>query len=52
MLSKLTSSIAVALFTLILMLGLNGCNTMSGIGEDLEAAGDAIEDEAEENKTY
>lgn len=29
-----------------------GCNTMSGIGQDMEAAGDAIDREAEEKKTY
>jgi len=27
-------------------LGLAACNTVEGIGEDVEAAGDAIEDEA------
>jgi predicted small secreted protein len=29
-----------------LLLGLAGCNTIEGVGEDIEAAGDAIEDEA------
>lgn len=28
--------------------GLAGCNTVEGFGEDLEAAGDNLEDEAEE----
>lgn len=28
--------------------GLSGCNTTQGFGEDVEAAGDAIEDAAEE----
>lgn len=27
--------------------GLSGCNTMSGAGQDIEAAGEAIEDAAE-----
>jgi len=27
--------------------GLTGCNTVEGAGEDIEDAGDAIEDEAE-----
>lgn len=31
-----------------LLLGLAGCNTVEGLGEDIESAGDAIEDEADE----
>jgi len=31
---------------------ISGCNTMSGIGKDVESAGDAIEDSAEKNKSY
>ena len=31
-----------------LIFGLAGCNTVEGFGEDVEAAGDAIEDEASE----
>jgi predicted small secreted protein len=33
-------------------LGLSGCNTTAGMGENVEAAGDAIEDKAEETKPY
>ncbi|EXJ16070.1 entericidin A/B family lipoprotein [Imhoffiella purpurea] len=29
-----------------------GCNTMSGVGQDLEAAGEGIEQSAEQNKDY
>ena len=29
--------------------GLAGCNTMEGLGEDLEAGGEALEEEAEEH---
>jgi len=29
-----------------------GCNTMSGLGEDVQEAGDALEDAADKNKTY
>lgn len=29
-----------------LMAGIAGCNTVEGVGEDIEAAGDAISDEA------
>ncbi|KGM06272.1 hypothetical protein LP43_2146 [Methylophaga thiooxydans] len=38
--------------TLALGLSLTACNTMEGVGEDVEAAGDAIEDSASENKQY
>ena len=31
---------------------LSGCNTLSGMGEDVEAAGSAIDKSAEENKPY
>lgn len=31
---------------------ISGCNTVAGVGEDVEAAGDAIEDKAEEKKNY
>lgn len=31
-----------------LMAGIAGCNTVEGVGEDVEAAGEAIEEEAEE----
>ena len=31
-----------------LMLALGACNTMSGAGEDIEAAGDAMSDTAED----
>ncbi|MGB3222916.1 MAG: entericidin A/B family lipoprotein [Desulforhopalus sp.] len=38
------------IFTMVSVLA--GCNTMSGIGQDVEAAGDAVEESAEKNKTY
>ncbi|MCB2053047.1 MAG: entericidin A/B family lipoprotein [Geminicoccaceae bacterium] len=31
-------------------IGLSGCNTVSGAGKDLEAAGDTISDTAEDAK--
>ena len=37
---------------LLVPLFTSGCNTVSGIGEDVEAAGDAIEKKAEEEKKY
>lgn len=44
------------IFTLIVLLSLSGmllvstvgCNTMAGIGQDIESAGGAIEEEAED----
>ena len=33
-------------------LGLSACNTTAGLGEDIEHAGSAIKDEAEEKKRY
>lgn len=36
----------------LLPLTLSGCNTISGAGEDVEAAGKAIEKAAETNKQY
>ncbi|WP_306016623.1 entericidin A/B family lipoprotein [Oceanicaulis sp. MMSF_3324] len=38
---------ALAVSTLILA----GCNTIAGAGQDIEEAGDAIEDTAEENRS-
>lgn len=38
--------------SILLTLGLAGCNTMEGIGEDMGAAGDSIDREAEESKNY
>ena len=37
------------LLGLVLAAGLAGCNTIGGAGEDLEQAGEAIEEEAEED---
>lgn len=31
-------------------LGLSACNTMEGVGQDIERGGEAIEDEARERK--
>jgi len=32
------------------VLGLVGCNTMSGAGKDIQAGGEALENSAEKNK--
>lgn len=38
----------ILLLAFLLGSGLAGCNTMEGVGEDMEAAGEAIDQEAEE----
>ena len=42
----------IALFLLMLLTAgsLSACNTMAGVGKDVEAAGDTIEDTAEDCK--
>ena len=47
--SKIPLLLGVAL---ALPLLLAGCNTVSGLGEDVEAAGEASEKSAEKNKKY
>jgi predicted small secreted protein len=43
---------AITVFWLAATFALSGCNTVAGVGEDLETAGDSLEDTAEENKSY
>lgn len=51
--SKTRRIALLALITIgVTSIWLTGCNTTAGIGKDIEAAGDAIEEEAEENKRY
>lgn len=38
----------LVLFSGLLLIGSAGCNTTEGLGQDVEAAGEAIEDAAEE----
>ncbi|MCB1675044.1 MAG: entericidin A/B family lipoprotein [Halioglobus sp.] len=38
------------LLVAVLALGLGGCNTIAGAGQDIESAGGAIEDAAEDAK--
>ena len=47
----LKDTIAKSLIALMLLTGgfaLSACNTTEGVGEDIEAAGDAIDDAAED----
>lgn len=43
---RLTFALPLALF---FALGLSACNTVEGAGEDIESAGDAVEDATENN---
>lgn len=36
----------------LLLVVLTGCNTVRGLGQDIESAGGAIERKAEQKKTY
>lgn len=38
------------LLSLVLAAGLAGCNTIEGAGEDIQQAGEAIDEEAEESQ--
>jgi len=40
------------LLLLPLIIGLGGCNTVAGVGEDLEAAGGGLEESAERRQAY
>lgn len=40
------------ILSILMTIGLAACNTMEGVGEDMGAAGDAIDKEAEESKNY
>jgi len=40
------------LFALFMLIGVSACNTIKGAGEDIQAAGGAIENTAKKTKTY
>jgi predicted small secreted protein len=56
MMKKIVPKISAMLLILSVLglasLTLTGCNTTAGMGKDIEAAGDAIKDKAEEEKKY
>jgi entericidin B len=51
---EILSMPSVYTFCLILLLGglVSGCNTVKGAGQDLEAGGNAIENSAQDAKSY
>jgi entericidin B len=46
-----TKRMPKAIFVLLVLVTLAACNTISGAGEDVRAAGSAITDEAEETQS-
>ena len=40
----------VALFLLLVFAGLTGCNTMEGLGRDIQRGGAELQDEAREHR--
>ncbi len=49
---KITMTLFAAAMAIAALTTLSGCNTVAGAGEDIEAAGDAIEKKAEKEKGY
>ena len=49
---EICMKITAAFLSLFFIFGLAACNTIEGAGKDVEAAGDAVEDTARENKNY
>ena len=52
MISRIFVTVLVTLFLVGLIGTLSGCNTMEGVGKDIEQGGKAIKDEAREQKRY
>ncbi|AFJ03174.1 putative small secreted protein [Methylophaga frappieri] len=46
------NKLTAAFLATLMMIGLSACNTVQGVGEDMEAAGSAINKKAEETKGY
>ena len=47
---RVVRALLAGLWAAVFAAGLSGCNTVEGMGQDIEQAGEAIEDEADENK--
>ena len=52
MIKKITAALLATLFLSGVFGSLAGCNTMEGAGKDIERGGEAIKNEARENKNY
>ena len=45
---NIISKLYILLSSIVLAIGISGCNTIEGAGEDIQAAGEKIEEEAED----
>ncbi len=52
MIKKITAALLATWFLSGVFGSLAGCNTMEGAGKDIERGGEAIKNEARENKRY
>lgn len=52
MINKIFMPLLAALFLAGLFGSVTGCNTVEGAGKDIQQGGQAIKDEARENKKY
>jgi entericidin B len=52
MIKRIIAPLLAALFFISLSGTLAGCNTVAGVGQDVEQGGKAIKDEAREQKRY
>lgn len=46
--SRMRRYLSIAAIAAVLGISLSACNTMEGLGEDTQAAGEALEEEAED----
>jgi len=52
MIKRIFALLLATLYLVCAAATLTGCNTMEGAGKDIEKGGEAIKDEARENKNY
>lgn len=52
MLKRIFALLLTTIFLASAAVSMTGCNTMEGAGKDIEKGGEAIKDEARENKNY
>ncbi len=45
---NIVNNLCLLLTLIVLVISLSGCNTIEGAGEDIQAAGEKIEEEAED----
>ena len=52
MLKRILALLLTTIFLAGAAVSMTGCNTMEGAGKDIEKGGEAIKEEARENKNY